>query len=99
VTSEPPAELLFRRRIRPGRALRDLWAVREVVVSLAQRDFLVRYKQTFLGVLWAVFTWLAFVVALISRRARARMTVTAFAALVIVYVVLRISVAARGAFL
>jgi ABC-type polysaccharide/polyol phosphate export permease len=62
VASEPPAELLYRRRIRPGRALRDLWAVREVVVSLARRDFLVRYKQTFLGVLWAVFTPLALVV-------------------------------------
>ena len=61
MSSEPPAELLFRRRIGPRRALRELWAVREVVVSLAHRDFLVRYKQTFLGVLWAVFTPLALV--------------------------------------
>ncbi|HEX2274183.1 MAG TPA: ABC transporter permease [Acidimicrobiales bacterium] len=61
MSSEPPAELLFRRRIGPRRALRELWAVREVVVSLAQRDFLVRYKQTFLGVLWAVFAPLTLV--------------------------------------
>lgn len=54
--SEPPAELLYRRRLGPRRAVEELWAVRELVVSLAQRDFLVRYKQTFLGVLWAVLT-------------------------------------------
>lgn len=62
MASEPPPHLLFRRRVGPRQAVRDLWAVREVVVSLAQRDFLVRYKQTFLGVLWAVFTPLALVV-------------------------------------
>ncbi|HEY0808835.1 MAG TPA: cytochrome c biogenesis protein CcsA [Longimicrobiales bacterium] len=56
-------------------------------------------------VLWAVFTWLAFAVALMARRGRvdverrsARVTVTAFAAIVIVYVVLRISIAGRGFF-
>lgn len=61
--SGPPPELLFRRRIGPRQALRDLWRVREVVSSLARRDFVVRYKQTFLGVLWAVFTPLALVLA------------------------------------
>ena len=57
-------------------------------------------------VLWAAFSWIAFAVALISRRGRvdverrsARMTVIAFAAIVIVYVLLRISVAGRSVFL
>ncbi len=57
-------------------------------------------------VIWAVFSWLAFTVALVSRRGRvdverraARVTVTAFAAIVAVYVVLRISLAGRGVFL
>lgn len=57
-------------------------------------------------VLWAAFTWVAFAVALLSRRGRvdverrtARMTVSAFAAIVLVYVILRLSVAARGEFL
>jgi HemX protein len=57
-------------------------------------------------IIWAVFTWIAFVVALGSRRGRvdverrtARVTVTAFAAIVAVYVVLRISLARRGMFL
>jgi ABC-type uncharacterized transport system permease subunit len=57
-------------------------------------------------ILWAMFTWIAFAVALIARRSRvdverraARVTVTAFAAIVLVYVVLRISIAGRGFFL
>jgi ABC-type transport system involved in cytochrome c biogenesis permease subunit len=57
-------------------------------------------------VMWAAFTWLAFAIALMSRRGRvdverraARVTVTAFAAIVAVYVVLRISLSSRGVFL
>ena len=57
-------------------------------------------------ILWAAFTWLAFAVALVARGGRvdverraARVTVTAFAAIVIVYIVLRISIAGRGFFL
>lgn len=57
-------------------------------------------------VIWAMFTWVAFAVALIARRGRvdverrsARVTVTAFAAIVVVFVVLRISLARRGVFL
>jgi lipopolysaccharide transport system permease protein len=33
---------------------RDLWHYRELFAFLAWRDILVRYKQTFFGVLWAV---------------------------------------------
>src|SRR5262252_6844447 len=34
--------------------IRELWAYRELVYFLAWRDVKVRYKQTVLGVLWAV---------------------------------------------
>lgn len=34
--------------------LRDLWRYRELFFFLAWRDILVRYKQTVLGVLWAI---------------------------------------------
>src|SRR6266581_1516725 len=34
--------------------IRELWAYRELVYFLAWRDIKVRYKQTVLGVLWAV---------------------------------------------
>ena len=42
--------------IEPGRAernyWRDLWRFRELLYFLAQRDLLVRYKQTVIGVIW-----------------------------------------------
>jgi len=57
-------------------------------------------------VMWALFTWVAFAIALLARRGRvdadrraARMTVTAFAAIVVVYVVMRITMSGRGFFL
>jgi lipopolysaccharide transport system permease protein len=37
-----------------GFGLRELWRFRELLVFLAWRDLKVRYKQTFLGVVWAV---------------------------------------------
>lgn len=44
--------------IEPGRAdrhyWRDLWRFRELLYFLSQRDILVRYKQTAIGVAWAV---------------------------------------------
>jgi len=33
---------------------RDLWSYRELFLFLAWRDILVRYKQTFFGILWAI---------------------------------------------
>jgi ABC-2 type transport system permease protein/lipopolysaccharide transport system permease protein len=42
--------------------MRELWRVREVVQSLAEREFRVRYKQAVLGVAWAVLTPLALMV-------------------------------------
>lgn len=44
--------------IKPGQGMKhywkDLWDYRELFVFLAWRDILVRYKQTIIGVLWAV---------------------------------------------
>lgn len=37
-----------------GFGLRELWRFRELLVFLAWRDLKVRYKQTLLGVVWAV---------------------------------------------
>jgi lipopolysaccharide transport system permease protein len=46
-------------RIRPGRSwlavdVRDLWSYRELLYFLTWRDLKVRYKQTILGVAWAI---------------------------------------------
>jgi lipopolysaccharide transport system permease protein len=44
--------------IEPGRAernyWRDIWRFRDLLYCLAQRDLLVRYRQTAIGVLWAI---------------------------------------------
>ena len=60
-TKAPPAPPLESERLlilEPGRAERnywsDLWHYRELFVILAWRDVAVRYKQTVIGVAWAV---------------------------------------------
>ncbi|GAA1092573.1 MULTISPECIES: ABC transporter permease [Kitasatospora] len=59
VSEGPPPELLFKRRLRPARTARELWAARELVRALAERDLRARYKQAVLGFAWAVLTPLA----------------------------------------
>src|SRR5438876_359919 len=49
-------------RPRLGQALRELWAFRHTVLAFAERDVRVKYKQTVLGILWAVIQPLAFMV-------------------------------------
>jgi len=61
--SEPRPEIWFRRRITLRSALRELWAFRELTVTLAERDLRVRYKQAVLGVAWAVITPIVMMVA------------------------------------
>jgi ABC-2 type transport system permease protein/lipopolysaccharide transport system permease protein len=58
---EPPPELIHRSQIRLGQSVRDVWRARELVLTLSQRDFLVRYKQAELGVAWALVTPLVLV--------------------------------------
>ncbi len=56
ITSKPPEEVAYLRPARGWSALNllDLWRYRELVYFLIWRDIKVRYKQTALGVLWAV---------------------------------------------
>ena len=59
-TSEDPSpELRFRREMHFVGSFRDLWRVRELVRTLAERDLRARYKQAALGMMWAVLTPLA----------------------------------------
>jgi ABC-2 type transport system permease protein/lipopolysaccharide transport system permease protein len=53
---EPRADQWFRRRVRALPAVRELWHYRELILSLAERDLRVRYKQAALGVAWALLT-------------------------------------------
>jgi ABC-2 type transport system permease protein/lipopolysaccharide transport system permease protein len=51
---EPPEELRFRRTLRPGNLMKELWRARELLTTLAERDLRARYKQTYLGATWAL---------------------------------------------
>jgi ABC-type polysaccharide/polyol phosphate export permease len=71
--AEPRPETIFRRRVRLGASLRELWVFRELVLTLAERDLRVRYKQATLGLVWAVLTPLLLLLAfwlVFSRFAR-----------------------------
>lgn len=48
------AELIIEAGRTEGQYWRDLWSYRELFYVLAWRDIMVRYKQTAIGVLWAV---------------------------------------------
>lgn len=52
----PPPDLWFRRRIKLRHAVRDVWQFRELILSLAERDYRARYKQAVLGIAWAILT-------------------------------------------
>ena len=49
-----PQELIIEAGRTEGQYWRDLWRYRELFYFLAWRDFLIRYKQTYVGVLWAL---------------------------------------------
>jgi ABC-2 type transport system permease protein/lipopolysaccharide transport system permease protein len=62
VADEPPPEILFRRKLHPIGLLRELWAARELVGTLTERNLRSRYKQTFLGFAWSLITPVALMV-------------------------------------
>ena len=52
----PPPELAFKRKVRIGAALPELWRSHPLIRTLAERDLRVRYKQAVLGFVWAVIS-------------------------------------------
>ena len=50
---------------RCGTRLKLLWNHREIIYTLAERDFRAQYKQATLGMLWAVLSPVATLIALI----------------------------------
>jgi ABC-2 type transport system permease protein/lipopolysaccharide transport system permease protein len=63
LATEPRPEIWFKRRVRLTTAVRELWAFRELIVTLAERDIRVRYKQAALGIAWALITPLVMMIA------------------------------------
>ncbi|MEY2423141.1 MAG: lipopolysaccharide transport system permease protein [Acidimicrobiaceae bacterium] len=56
VADQPPPEIVFRRRLHLVTAMKELWAARELVGTLTERNLRSRYKQTFLGFAWSLIT-------------------------------------------
>ena len=56
IPDEPPDELSTTTRSGCVDAVTDLWAHREIIYTLAERDFRAQYKQATLGILWAVLS-------------------------------------------
>jgi ABC-type polysaccharide/polyol phosphate export permease len=54
--AEPRKEIMYRRRVGLVTAIRELWAFRELALTLAERDLRIRYKQAALGIAWALIT-------------------------------------------
>ena len=56
---EPPSHLIYRHQAGARTSLRALWASRDIVYTLAERDIRAQYKQATLGFLWALIFPLA----------------------------------------
>ncbi len=56
IPAEPPADILYVHKVPLMGSLKTLWAHREIMYTLAERDFRVQYKQAVLGAAWAVLS-------------------------------------------
>jgi ABC-type polysaccharide/polyol phosphate export permease len=65
VPEEPDAELLHRHKWNAGASVKELWARREIIFTLAERDVRANYKEATLGIAWAVLTPLVTLIVLI----------------------------------
>ncbi len=54
MATQAPVRVIEAGKSHVGEQLSDLWDHRELLYFLAWRDFKVRYKQTLLGVAWAI---------------------------------------------
>ena len=52
----PRPEIMFKRRVGLRASAREVWAYRELLITLIERDLRVRYKQAALGLAWAVIS-------------------------------------------
>lgn len=61
---EPAADSWYHHRFRLRQVARDVWAGREIVLTLAERDLRVTYKEAVLGFAWALLSPLATLVVM-----------------------------------
>jgi ABC-2 type transport system permease protein/lipopolysaccharide transport system permease protein len=72
IPDEPPEELLYHHKVAMWESVKEVWRHREIVQTLAERDFKAQYKQATLGVLWAVVAPLStlFVLIIVFSRVK-----------------------------
>jgi ABC-type polysaccharide/polyol phosphate export permease len=56
IPDEPPDEILYQHRVNLVESVKLLWDHREIIYTLAERDFRAQYKQATLGIMWAVLS-------------------------------------------
>ncbi len=56
IPSDPPDDIWYHHKVRFVASVKLLWDHREIMYTLAERDFRAQYKQATLGVLWAVLS-------------------------------------------
>jgi ABC-type polysaccharide/polyol phosphate export permease len=56
VPAEPADDLIYHHKVHYFESLKNLWDSREIIYTLAERDFRAQYKQASLGILWAVLS-------------------------------------------
>ncbi len=54
IPDAPPAELRYKPRYSVLRSLKEVWAHGELLATLVEREFRIRYKQAFLGFAWSL---------------------------------------------
>jgi ABC-type polysaccharide/polyol phosphate export permease len=54
IPDEPPDDSWYNHKIHLVESAKALWAHREIMYTLAERDFRAQYKQATLGILWAL---------------------------------------------
>jgi lipopolysaccharide transport system permease protein len=65
IPEDPPDDILYHHKVRVIESARMLWDHREIVYTLAERDFRAQYKQATLGILWAVLSPVATLLILV----------------------------------
>ncbi len=72
IPAEPSPEQFYRHHTSMLAAARRLWAHREIIFTLAERDFRAQYKQATLGILWALLSPVLTLVIMIIVFSRAK---------------------------
>jgi len=70
IPADPPDDIWYHHKVRFVASVKLLWDHREIMYTLAERDFRAQYKQATLGVLWAILSpvaTLAILVVVFSR--------------------------------